>query len=199
MKLTPARTGLFLAISALLSPGVALGQASTAAPQSQSAPAQTGAVQATTAAAAPMQATDLDSVKVQGEYIPEPMLLSSAVMSHVSKEDLDRQGDSTAADALTRVAGISLNHGRYVYVRGLNERYSSALLNNSPLPSPEPLKRVVPLDLFPTNVLETIEVRKTYSATMPGEFGGGTINLSSAVVPEEAFLDIKLGTGGNSE
>lgn len=199
MKLTPARTGLFLAISALLSPGVALGQASTAAPQSQSAPAQTGAVQATTAAAAPMQATDLDSVKVQGEYIPEPMLLSSAVMSHVSKEDLDRQGDSTAADALTRVAGISLNHGRYVYVRGLNERYSSALLNNSPLPSPEPLKRVVPLDLFPTNVLETIEVRKTYSATMPGEFGGGTINLSSAVVPEEAFLDIKHGTGGNSE
>jgi len=199
MKLTPARTGLFLAISALLSPGVALGQASTAAPQSQSTPAQTGAVQATTAAAAPMQATDLDSVKVQGEYIPEPMLLSSAVMSHVSKEDLDRQGDSTAADALTRVAGISLNHGRYVYVRGLNERYSSALLNNSPLPSPEPLKRVVPLDLFPTNVLETIEVRKTYSATMPGEFGGGTINLSSAVVPEEAFLDLKLGTGGNSE
>src|SRR3546814_15467577 len=63
----------------------------------------------------------------------------------------------------------------------------------------EPLKRVVPLDLFPTNVLETIEVQKTYSAKMPGEFGGGVINLSSAVIPEEAFLNIKLGTGGNSE
>src|SRR3546814_1868659 len=58
---------------------------------------------------------------------------------------------------------------------------------------------VVPLDLFPTNVLETIEVQKTYSAKMPGEFGGGVINLSSAVIPEEAFLNIKLGTGGNSE
>src|SRR3546814_10833802 len=102
-----------------------------------------------------MQATELDAVQVQGTYIPEPMLLSSAVMTHVSKEDLERQGDSTAADALQRVAGISLNHGRYVYLRGLNERYSSALLNNSPLPSAEPPQHVVPLDLFPTNVLQT--------------------------------------------
>ncbi len=198
MKLTPARTGLFLAISALLAPGVALGQA-TPAPHAQATPSSAATSGTTAAAAAPVQATELDVVKVQGEYIPEPMLLSSAVMTHVSKEDLDRQGDSTAADALQRVAGISLNHGRYVYVRGLNERYSSALLNNSPLPSPEPLKRVVPLDLFPTNVLQTIEVQKTYAASMPGEFGGGTINLSSAVIPEEPFLDLKIGTGGNSE
>src|SRR3546814_7315889 len=127
------------------------------------------------------------------------MLASPAIMTHVSKQDLERQGDSTAADALARVAGISVNQGKYVYVRGLNERYSSALLNNSPLPSTEPLKRVVPLDLFPTNVLETIEVQKTYSAKMPGEFGGGMINLSSAVIPEQAFLNITLGTGGNSE
>src|SRR3546814_8826216 len=99
------------------------------------------------------------------------MLASPRTSTHVPKQDLERQGDSTAAVALARVAGISVNQGKYVYVRGLNERYSSALLNNSPLPSPEPLKRVVPLDLFPTNVLETIEVQKTYSAKMPGEFG----------------------------
>ncbi|MGH8084928.1 MAG: TonB-dependent receptor domain-containing protein [Lysobacter sp.] len=198
MKLTPTRTGLFLAISALLAPSLALAQSAPPATPPQSASASTSTA-TSAAAAAPMQATELDAVQVQGTYIPEPMLLSSAVMTHVSKEDLERQGDSTAADALQRVAGISINHGRYVYVRGLNERYSSALLNNSPLPSPEPLKRVVPLDLFPTNVLQTIEVQKTYSASMPGEFGGGTINLSSAVIPEEAFLDFKIGTGGNSE
>lgn len=199
MKLTPARTGLFLAISALLAPSLALAQSLSQAPQPQSTPISSAATGATATAAAPMQATELDAVQVQGTYIPEPMLLSSAVMTHVSKEDLERQGDSTAADALQRVAGISINHGRYVYVRGLNERYASALLNNSPLPSPEPLKRVVPLDLFPTNVLQTIEVVKTYSASMPAEFGGGTINLSSAVIPEEPFLDLKIGTGGNSE
>ncbi len=196
MKLTTARSGLFLAISALLAPAGALAQGASADPQSRES---TSAPAATTATAAPMQAIQLDSVEVRGEYIPEPMLVNSQVLSHVSKEDLDRQGDSTAADALTRVAGISLNQGKYVYVRGLNERYSSALLNNSPLPSPEPLKRVVPLDLFPTNVLQTIEVYKTYSVRMPGEFGGGVINLSTAAIPEEAFLDLKIGTGGHSE
>ena len=150
----------------------------------------------TTADAAP---TSLDAIQVRGEYIPEPMLLSSQVMSHVSKEDIDRQGASTAADALGRVAGMSVSQGKYVIVRGLNERYSQALLNRSPLPSPEPLKRVVPLDLFPTNVLDTIEVQKTYSARFPAEFGGGVINLSTAVVPEAPFLKLSYGISGNSE
>jgi TonB-dependent receptor len=186
MKLNTARTGphsgIFLAISALLAPYVALAQDA----QVEQTPTQE-------------TATELDAVQVRGEFIPEPMLMSSAVMTHVSKEDLARQGDSTAADALVRVAGLSVSRGKYVYVRGLNERYSSALLNNTPLPSPEPLKRVVPLDLFPTNVLDTIEVQKTYSVRFPGEFGGGVINLSSAVVPESPFLTLKAGIGGNSE
>lgn len=186
MKLTTTRTGLFLAISALLAPCDAIAQAAQVNPQTQ-----TGTLA--------VAATDLDAVKVRGVYIPEPMLASSAVMSYVSKEDLSRQGDSTAADALTRVAGLSVADGKFVYVRGLNERYSSALWNGSPLPSPEPLKRVVPLDLFPTNVLETIEVQKTYSARYPGEFGGGVINLTSAAIPEKPFLEIGVGMGGNSE
>lgn len=187
MNLNLAHTGLFLAIAALL------------------APAPVRAQDASTADAVPPQpqaqesATELDAVQVRGAYIPQPMLTSSAVMTHVSREDLDRQGDSTAADALVRVAGLAVDQGKYVYVRGLNERYSSALLNNSPLPSPEPLKRVVPLDLFPTNVLDTVEVVKTYSARYPGEFGGGTINLTSAVVPDQPFLKLKIGMGGNSE
>src|SRR3546814_9883787 len=94
--------------------------------------------------------TELDAIEVRGEYIPEPMLASPAIMTHVSKQDLERQGDSTAADALARVAGISVNQGKEGYVRGLNEHYSSALLNNSQLPSPEALKRVGPLDMFTT-------------------------------------------------
>ncbi|GAB3345156.1 TonB-dependent receptor domain-containing protein [Marilutibacter aestuarii] len=193
MTLTTARTGLFLAIAALLAPHGALAQASTAEPASseQSPPADAGTPD--------QAATELDAVQVRGEFIPQPMLTSSAVMTHVSREDLSRQGDSTVADALVRVAGLSVNEGKYVYVRGLNERYSSALLNNSPLPSPEPLKRVVPLDLFPTNMLDTVEIQKTYSVRFPGEFGGGTINLTSAVVPEAPFLTLKAGIGGNSE
>ncbi len=212
MKLTTARTSsyschrtcLFLAISALLAPATALAQdagAPTTAPQQTAAPDPATPDQRADGAAPqqPSQPTELDAVEVRGEYIPEPMLVSSAVMSHISKEDLERQGDSNAADALTRLSGLSVSQGKYVYVRGLNERYSSALLNNSPIPSPEPLKRIVPLDLFPTNVLNTVEVQKSYSVRFPGEFGGGVINLSSAVIPEEPFLTFKAGIGGNSE
>lgn len=181
-----ARSSLSLAIAALLVPTFA-----AANPVS--------ATDSTAVSAADAAPTSLDAIQVRGEHIPEPMLLSSQVMSLVSKEDIDRQGASTAADALGRVAGMSVSQGKYVIVRGLNERYSQALLNRSPLPSPEPLKRVVPLDLFPTNVLDTIEVQKTYSARYPGEFGGGVINLSTAVVPEAPFLKLSYGLSGNSE
>jgi outer membrane receptor protein involved in Fe transport len=84
-------------------------------------------------------------------------------------------------------------------VRGLGERYSSALLNGSPLPSPEPLQRVVPLDLFPSSILANVLVQKTYSANFPGEFGGGVIALTTINVPVRPFLSIGLSTGGNTE
>src|SRR3546814_10387584 len=114
MRLTSARTGLFLAISALLAPASALAQQAQAEPQAP----------ATEQAAAPSSATELDAVEVRGEYIPVPMLASPAIMTHVSKQDPERQGDSNAADALTRVAGISANQGTSAYVRGITDRYS---------------------------------------------------------------------------
>ncbi len=185
MKRTHSRSSLFLAISALLACNGALAQDGGQA-QPQQAQEQD-------------QPTQLDSVVVTSEYIPEPLLQSSAVMSVVTRQDLQRGGDDNAAQALTRVSGLSIAEGKYVYVRGLNERYSSALLNGSPLPSPEPLKRVVPLDLFPSNVLQGVDVQKTYSARYPGEFGGGLINLQPVTVPETPFLTLSVGGGGNSE
>ena len=114
-------------------------------------------------------------------------------------EDLVRQGDDTAAQALTRLSGLSVINSRFVYVRGLGERYSSALLNGSPLPSPEPLQRVVPLDLFPSNILAGALVQKTYSPQYPGEFGGGVINLETVGVPNERFISMAVSGGYNTE
>ena len=179
----PLRSGLFLAIGGLLASHGAVAQ--TVTPETPTPPAD--------------DATQLDSVVVRGEFIPEPMQRTSEVASFVTREDLQRTGDSDAAEALGRVTGLSLSQGKFVYVRGLGERYSSALLNGSPLPSPEPLQRVVPLDLFPSSVLESITVQKTYSAKYPGEFGGGVIDLQSIVTPDEPFLTLSIGTGGNSE
>ena len=72
-------------------------------------------------------------------------------------------------------------------------------MNGSPLPSPEPLRRVVPLDLFPTSIIASTVVQKSYSANYPGEFGGGLINLTTKSKVEEPFLNIGFGTGGDSE
>ncbi|MGB7405088.1 MAG: TonB-dependent receptor plug domain-containing protein, partial [Pacificimonas sp.] len=84
-----------------------------------------------------------DVIVIQGRFIPEPVRASSEVLNVLSAADIARSGEGDIASALERVTGLSLVGGRFVYVRGLGDRYSLALLNGSPLPSPEPLRRVV--------------------------------------------------------
>ncbi|MFN4023668.1 MAG: TonB-dependent receptor domain-containing protein [Hyphomonas sp.] len=141
----------------------------------------------------------LNEVVVLGRYIPEVLRSTSEVAAFLAPEDLARQGDSDAAAALARVTGLSIAQGKFVYVRGLGERYSAARLNGSPLPSPEPLQRVVPLDLFPTKVLENVLVQKTYSVEYPGEFGGGIIDLRTLNIPNDNFLKLSASTSYNTE
>ncbi|GGA06642.1 MULTISPECIES: TonB-dependent receptor domain-containing protein [Sphingobium] len=121
------------------------------------------------------------------------------VVNVLSAADIKRTGEGDIAGSLQRVTGLSVVSGGYVYVRGLGDRYSLALLNGSPLPSPEPLKRVVPLDIFPTSVIASTLVQKSYSANFPGEFGGGVINLTTKAIPVESYLEITLGSSANTE
>jgi outer membrane receptor protein involved in Fe transport len=123
---------------------------------------------------------------------------STQVLSVLSSEQIARTGEGNIAGALSRVTGLSVVGSGYVYVRGLGDRYSLALLNGSPLPSPEPLKRVVPLDLFPTGVIASSLVQKSYSVNFPGEFGGGVINLTTKATPRDDFLTIGVGVSGDS-
>lgn len=141
----------------------------------------------------------ITEVVVRGKNVPTTMRRTAEVTAILTGEDLQRTGDDSAAAALTRVTGLSLVEGRFIYVRGLGERYSSALLNGSPLPSPEPLQRVVPLDLFPASILARVSVQKTYSAEFPGEFGGGVVDLRTITTPSEPFFKFGISTGGNSE
>ncbi|MBF34100.1 MAG: TonB-dependent receptor [Henriciella sp.] len=140
-----------------------------------------------------------ESVVVRGQFIPDEKRSTSEVSSLIDAGDFQVTGDSDAAAALARVAGISTAQDRFVYVRGLNERYSSATLNGSPLPSPEPLRRVAPLDLFPTSVLESILVQKTFSPQLPGEFGGGLVDIRTKALPDEAFFEISASVSGDTE
>ncbi|MDP5102676.1 MAG: TonB-dependent receptor plug domain-containing protein, partial [Erythrobacter sp.] len=110
---------------------------------------------------------------VTGRRGRNPERASTQVLNVLSEADIARTGESDIAGALGRVSGLSLVGNGRVFVRGLGDRYSLALLNGLPLPSPEPLSRVVPLDIFPTSVIASSLVQKTYSANFPGEFGGG--------------------------
>jgi outer membrane receptor protein involved in Fe transport len=123
---------------------------------------------------------------------------SPQVVSVLSTEDIARTGEGDIAGALQRVTGLSVVGSGFVYVRGLGDRYSLALLNGSPLPSPEPLRRVVPLDIFPTDVIASSLVQKSYSVNFPGEFGGGVINLTTRSTPKESFLSVSGGISGDS-
>lgn len=116
-----------------------------------------------------------------------------AVANILGAEQISKAGDSTAAGALRRVTGLTLVDGQFIYVRGLGERYSSTLLNGANIPSPDPTRRVVPLDLFPTNIVKSIAVKKGYTGDLPGEFGGGTVELRTKNVPESPFLSFEFG------
>lgn len=113
-------------------------------------------------------------------------------------EQLSRTGDSDAASALRRVTGLTLVDGKYVYVRGLGERYSSARLNGAAIPSPDLTRNVIPLDIIPSTIIESLAVQKVFSPTMPAAFGGGNIDIRTKSLPDSFQANIEVGVGQNS-
>lgn len=118
---------------------------------------------------------------------------SDAVGNVLGSEQFGKSGDSSVASALKRVSGITIVGGKYVYVRGLGDRYSTVMLNDLHIPSPEPTKRVVPLDIFPTSVVESITIQKSYTGDLPASFGGGTVLIKSKDIPKGNDGYAKLG------
>ncbi len=128
-----------------------------------------------------MEGVDVRGAEVRGT---EASALSkqkkaAAVSDAITSEQIAKSTDSNAAEALQRVTGLSVVGGRYVFVRGLGERYSSTQVNGSSVGTPEPNKRVVPLDVFPTGVLDNVVVQKSYTPDQDAEFGGGVVNLNT--------------------
>ncbi|MGV6858469.1 MAG: TonB-dependent receptor domain-containing protein [bacterium] len=117
---------------------------------------------------------------------------TDSVAEVLGAEQFSKQGDSSAASALKRATGLTLVGGRYVFVRGLGDRYSNSRLNEMALPSPNPTQRVVPLDMFPTGVIGSIKVQKTWSAELPANFGGGNIDIRTKDTPDEFFANVSI-------
>ena len=193
----PLSLARLLLISTALSAPVAMAQTTpdgaptTGVPSaSEEADAQTGNVDVS------IPGSD---IVVTGRRTSNVSQAAPQVVNVLSAADIKRTGEGDIAGSLQRVTGLSVVSGGYVYVRGLGDRYSLALLNGSPLPSPEPLKRVVPLDIFPTSVIASTLVQKSYSANFPGEFGGGVINLTTKAIPVESYLELSIGSSANTE
>jgi outer membrane receptor protein involved in Fe transport len=120
---------------------------------------------------------------------------AATVGDAVSAEVVRRTPDSDASEVLRRVTGLSVFQGKYVFVRGMGERYSSTEVDGVRLASPEQNKRVVPLDLVPASLLENVVVQKTYSADRPGEFGGGDVQVRTRDFPGQRTFLLAVGQG----
>lgn len=120
---------------------------------------------------------------------------AATVQDAVSAEQVRRTPDRNAGEVLRRVTGLTLNEGKYVFVRGLGERYSSTEVDGVRLASPEQNKRVVPLDLIPAALLENITVQKTYTADRPAEFGGGDVQVKTKDFPGRRSLSFSASQG----
>ncbi|PJZ24341.1 TonB-dependent receptor [Leptospira hartskeerlii] len=146
----------------------------------------------------------LETVDVKGRALndAEAALLalqkkSSSVSDGISKEAIKKSPDSSAGEVVRRVTGITLVGGKFVFVRGLGERYSNTELNDTLVPSTEPDKRVVALDIFPSGVLKNVRIIKTFIPELPAEFSGGLVKIETQEYPEEKLFSVSVGAGGN--
>jgi TonB-dependent receptor len=147
----------------------------------------------------------IEEVVVTGRFISSSQQLVNERMNDAFATDLlgedtiARLGDSTVGAALRRVPGISLVDDKYVYIRGLGERYSASSLSGAQIPSPDLTRNVIPLDVFPTSIVESLRVQKSWSPELPANFGGGAVDIRTKGIPDGFTMSFEVGSGVNSE
>ncbi len=119
------------------------------------------------------------------------------VVNAITAEQIARSPDADAAQAAQRVSGVTVQDGKYLQVRGLGERYTTASLNGARLPSPEPERKVIPLDLFPSSLLQDVTTSKTFTPDQPGDFAGANVNIRTKEFPASRQINYSMSVGGN--
>lgn len=151
------------------------------------------------------QVLQLDEFVVEARTVEEAMpelqlrMESDQLLNILSAEDLSRFAASDVAEALERVAGVSVVEGEFAIIRGLEDRYNSTLYNAAVLPSPDPEKQSVQLDLFPSDIVSNLVVSKTFAPESPSNSSGGSVDIVTHAFPDESFyLKLKGGSGWNT-
>mgnify|MGYP006145508861 CR=1 FL=1 len=148
--------------------------------------------------------SDLETVTISAEAIrtTEAALMSvkrnaSNLMDGISSSTFRQIGDGDAAGAIKRVTGVSIEGGKYVYIRGLGDRYTKTVLNGVDIPGLDPDRNTIQMDIFPTNVIDNIVVSKSFTAELPADFTGGVVNLETKDFPEEKTMSVNISGGYN--
>lgn len=123
---------------------------------------------------------------------------STALSDGISAEQIGRASSSDAGDALKRVTGVTVSEDKFVQVRGLGGRYSNTVFNGSKIPSPEPNKSVVPMDLFPAGLLQNVSVSKTFTPDQSGDFAGGSVRIETKDLPRDMTISFSSSVGYNA-
>jgi len=140
---------------------------------------------------------EIDKQSVEGLLLERQR--SAASGDSIGRAEIVKSNDRNAAEAAKRVVGANIEGSRFLFVRGLGERYTNALLDGFPLPSPEPDRQAVPLDLFPAQILESLTVVKTFTPDVPGDFAGGSVRIVTRRIPNKLTLAGSLSLGFNTQ
>lgn len=120
------------------------------------------------------------------------------IKQSIGAQEMSRKGVSDVEEGLTKITGITKVEGRGLFVRGLEDRYNNLLVNELQTPSNSPFKKIIPLDLFPTDVVGVLNVYKTFNTNISGDFAGATVNIETAQTKEITKLNIGFGYTTNN-
>ncbi len=115
---------------------------------------------------------------------------SATMLDGISSAKIELIGDGNAAEAAKRVTGVTVEDGKYVYVRGLGDRYSKTTLNNMDIPGLDPDRNSLQMDIFPTNIIDNIMVSKNFTADLPADFTGGLMNITTKDFPDRKIFSV---------
>lgn len=147
---------------------------------------------------------DVDAVTVKAAMIrnTESALLTMKLrapnmIDGISAANFRKIGDSDAASAMRRVPGVSLEGGKYVYIRGIGDRYNKTLLNGMEIPGLDPDRNSIQMDIFPTSIIDNMIVSKTFIAELPADFSGGVIDIELKSFPDSRKRNVFVSGGFN--
>jgi hypothetical protein len=138
-----------------------------------------------------------DAIRTSEEALLTVKRRSANLLDGISAANFRKIGDSDAASAVKRVPGVSIEGGRYVFVRGLGDRYTKSTLNGMDVPGVDPDRNTLQMDLFPTNIVDNLVVLKSFTADLPGDFTGGIVDINTKDFPGEKTLSASVSLGYN--